>query len=222
MELKELLDAEGVDSLDDFKKKIRTQQKEADSKILKEKDEQIMGLEEIKKTHVEKLAEQGRSIELLSAAKEETLNTEKKTEDDQVQLPQVNTQLIEQNEELKASLSDEDDAKLVEAYQGLDPATQKVIDSSPEGFSAFARETLGITKAPHQKTFRPPAKQVELSAEEKVLVALGKIKPDTTPRLRPNGIGFSASEQKPKARTAPQISRNMGLLDVINAQKQNQ
>ena len=218
MELKELLDAEGVENLDQFKAKIRKQQEDVDAGALAKANEQIAGLEEIKKTHSEKLAEQGRTIEGLTKPTEDL--PEKKTEDDQDAKAVADAQLIEQNAKLKLSLSEEDDAKLVEAYKDLAPDVQKLVDTSPEGFSTFAKGVLGFTEAPHQKTFRQPVEQVKLSAEEVVMAALGKIKPDTAPRLRPNGMGFSASQNKPAAPTVPlAITKTGSIFATVQASK---
>jgi hypothetical protein len=124
--------------------------------------------------------------------------------------------LKQANETRSKSLSEEDDVKLVEAYKGLPPETQKLVDASAEGLSSFMDEVLGSDEQPLQKTFRQPVEQVKQSISELIQIGLGKLKPQTTPRMRPQGLAISSATRTPQSSgPAIRLGHDADLLSAI-------
>ena len=148
MELSEALKAEGVETLEALKAKIVAGEQANSATALAAKDTEIAGLEAIKKDLGEKQAEAGRTIAALTPP---PISKEKELEDEQAASVQTEASLKQANSARSASLSEVDDAKLVEAYNGLEPAMRKLVDGSAEGLSSFMDGVLGSDETPLQK-----------------------------------------------------------------------
>jgi len=224
MTIEEELQAKGVTTIAELEAKI---QADADAKAkaeLEKKDEQIQGLEAIKEETNNKLADMGREIEKLKPQnlekKDDNEGKKMDNEQDADAAKAAEAKLKEANEQRKAQLSDDENAKLVQAYEGLDPEVQTLVDSSEEGFASFADEVLGTAKSPLQKTFRPPVAQVKLSIADQIKKGLGTLKSETTPRKRPLGMGASITPNKTPRAPAVVMGADGGLLSAVQLSKQ--
>jgi len=217
MELKEALEVEGVESLEALKEKIRASEKVAADLVLAQKNTQITDLEQINTDNGTKLAEAGRTIASLTP---ENL-PEKKPEDaqgaDAVVKAAAEAQFKEKNEARRKHITEEDDAKLVKAYEGLAPEVRTLVDSSEEGLAGFTDEILGTTESPLQKTFRTPVEQVKLSITDQIKMGLGTLKPSTSPRMRPLGlVSSTATSTNESKEPAIAMKHDGGLLSAIH------
>jgi hypothetical protein len=227
MELADILKEKGVTSLEELEAKIKAdalKEKEAEEALLRK---QIKDLEEIKAkqgdtigtTRKELDEAKGKLIEMEKLKMEPEKILEKKPDDAPAQ-GKTQEQWRQENEAREKALTDEDWTKLDEAAKALDADTRKLALSDEEGRAAFMAEVLG-SAAPVQETFRRPTQEKKLSVAEQIQQGLAKLKPNSTPSLRPSGSGFSANRQPVKQTAAPNpaLLKTGSLRDMVAAHK---
>ncbi len=155
--------------------------------------------------------------ELTSVQKNVTEESQEKKKENNAPV-KTEEQYKAENESREGSLNEAQLAQLDEVYKGLSPDTKKLITKSEEARAAFLDEAIGSSTTQMQETFRRPKTEEKLSIKDQIRNALGQLKPETTPTLRPSGIGFldnNNNQTKRPAQSAPVITANRGLMDAV-------
>jgi hypothetical protein len=227
MELADMLKENGVETLEEYNAKIKSDAITAANKDKEESDallrKQIKDLEEIKAKQGGTLGETRKELDEMKSKlldlEKGKMNLEKKPEN--AGEPSVKTEDMwkRENEAAEVALSNEDWDKLDKALKDAPEETRELAVSSEEARSAFRSAVLGSAKAP-QETFRRSVQEKKLSVDEQIRQGLGLLKPNVQPSLRPSGSGFSGqSVSKQNAKPNPALLHTGSLRDMVQAHK---
>ena len=221
MDLNELLEVEGVESLDALRAKLQKQGEQKAAGELEKKNKQIEDLERIKSEQGNELGDLRKENENLKSAKPAEKQEEKQTDNAPASEGKTSEQWAQECKEKEAVLTDAEYAKLEEAYKDLDPEVRKLVTQDGEGRLALINNVLESGVQPEQETFRRPTPKRQLTITEQVQQGLGTLKPKTAPRPQTSGVATSSqSNVKPAASIPVPIKMTGSLLEAINASKQ--